>query len=100
MFQVHAKNTAFSHVGNVEQNIITGVIAIIANLLTHTTAETEDGKVILNMSKAKKEGREACLAGMPFNKCPYAGKKGVIANLQRCAWEREFLETERNVKGV
>ncbi len=52
------------------------------------------------MSKAKDEGREACLSGLPFNKCPYLNKKGVIAHLQRAAWQREFLETEKNSKGA
>ena len=56
--------------------------------------------MILNMSQAKKEGREACLAGLPMNMNPYQGKKGVIANLKRAAWQREFLETEKSSKGV
>ena len=56
--------------------------------------------MILSMSRAKKEGEEACLAGLPFNKCPYLNKKGVIANLERLAWERSFLETEKNTKGA
>ena len=52
------------------------------------------------MSEAKKEGKEACLAGIPLNANPYLHKKGVIAHLQRAAWEREFLETERSSKGA
>ena len=56
--------------------------------------------MILDMSSAKEAGEKACLAGMPLNKNPHLGKKGVIANLQRNAWERGFLNAERGAKGA
>lgn len=52
------------------------------------------------MSEAKKEGKEACLAGMALNRNPYAGKKGVIANLKHAAWERGFKEVEAEASGA
>ena len=56
--------------------------------------------MMLNMTQCEKEGSDACLAGMPLNRNPYADKKGVIANLQRVAWDKGFLDTERNSKGA
>ena len=56
--------------------------------------------MILNMSEAKKDGEKACLAGMALNSNPHIGKKGVIGNLKRSAWDRGFKETERSTKGA
>ena len=56
--------------------------------------------MILNMTEAKKEGEKACLAGMALNRNPYLGKGGVISNLKRAAWERGFIEKERELRGV
>ena len=53
--------------------------------------------MILDMSSAKKEGEKACFAGLPLNKNPYQHKKGVIANLQRNAWERGFKDAEEQI---
>ena len=55
--------------------------------------------MILNMNSAVKEGEIACLVGLQLNRNPYIGKKGVIAHLQRAAWERGFLTAEREAKG-
>ena len=56
--------------------------------------------MILDSTKAEKEGEKACFAGLPLNKNPYQHKKGVIANLRRNAWERGFLNAERGAKGA
>ena len=54
--------------------------------------------MILEMSAAEKEGEKACFAGLPLNKNPYLKKKGVIANLQRNAWERGFKNAEEQIR--
>ena len=56
--------------------------------------------MILSMTAAKKEGEEACLAGMAFNRNPYIGKGGVISDLKRAAWDRGFKEAERQSRGA
>ena len=52
------------------------------------------------MNSAVKEGEKACLAGLQLNRNPYIGKKGVIAHLQRAAWERGFIKCERDSRGA
>ena len=54
--------------------------------------------MILDSTKAKKEGETACLAGLALNRNPYQHKKGVIANLQRNAWERGFKNAEEQIR--
>ena len=56
--------------------------------------------MILSMSQAKKEGEEACLSGLQLNRNPYNSKKGVIAHLQRAAWERGFRAAESDARGA
>ena len=56
--------------------------------------------MILDMTEAKKEGEKACLSGMALNRNPHIGKKGVIANLQRAAWDRGFKEVEAKASGA
>ena len=56
--------------------------------------------LILDMTEAKKEGEKACLSGMALNRNPHIGKKGVIANLQRAAWDRGFKEVEAKASGA
>ena len=52
------------------------------------------------MSQAYEKGKEACFAGLALNRNPHIGKKGIIAHLQRGAWQRGFKEAEVQAGGA
>ena len=56
--------------------------------------------MILDSTKAYKDGEKACLSGRPLNSNPHLHKKDVISCLKRSAWERGFKNKESDVRGA
>ena len=55
--------------------------------------------MILAMSKANNEGRQACYSGVPLNTNPYLYKKGVCNMIMRRSWEKGFRAVESEIRG-